>query len=115
MKGLPDRVENINITTDSSSISLVWERPTSLAINTNFCVTVYNITGESTCGINTEILTEQCMLEDTRFTFVPSLGGAGAPEYSEYEFVVTAVTALGRGPASGCIFANFTHTGKFEL
>ena len=118
MKGLPDRVENINTTSSPEAMALVWEWLTPLA-NISFCVSIYNFTGggnvSGACDVvNTEVLAEQCMINDTQFSFtplVPAGRDSGDLQCSEYEFVIRAVNHFGRGPASSRVRANFTYTG----
>ena len=85
--------------------------------NISYCVTVYNFTSESLgsggyngCVVNTKSWTEQCLLRDAIFIFIPPLDDD--QECDEYEFEVTAVSPLGRGPPSYRIRANLAYPGK---
>lgn len=104
MKGLPDRVENINITSLPGALALAWEWP-ALSANTTFCVAVYSVSS-SECVVNPRTLNlEQCRLENTSYVFTSGAEG------EQYGFVVTAMSSLGQGPPSHCVVAGFS-SGK---
>lgn len=100
--GLPDIVENISYTSNCSFITLVWD---PVGPQLTYSIEVYNITEEES-GINiTPVETYNETEPMLVFTSTALVSG-----YLSLEFVVIAVSQMGRGPPSSpiTIRENFT-------
>lgn len=105
-EGLPDKLESINITSNCSSIALVWEAPGGDLTLANdqelaYRVSVYNTTGEEDSPENASRIVQ---VQDSQFEYTATHPN---PAHT-FEFVVTGVSPLGDGPPSDRIKAHFT-------
>ena len=89
----------INVTSTHSSITLTWEPP---APNLTYCVAVHALNISRDGHSRATEGAEYCMLSQTLFVF------SSADSGHDFEFIVTAVSMLGRGPPSAHITANLS-------
>ena len=107
--GIPERVENINNSSNCSYIELAWDPSPGAE---SYCVSIYNITKCERLGNNNNrescLLREECSVNDTQFVLAANSTTADINSTDLFEFVVTAVSGLGYGPPSSVVAANFT-------
>ena len=108
---LPDIIQNVWNIPCTSVIVVMWD---SLDPNVTYCLTVRNITTTTTTSTNTTPATtstgqalrdnETCGIRQNYFEF----SRPDCCHHDIYEFVVTGVNSIGRGPVSYPLQAMFT-------